>query len=90
MRRTIPLAEVKHKLPAIIEEVNDTYERIVITKNGIDVAVLLSADTYEGLLETLDLRAHPDEEQAILRAKKQARKGQAVALSTLKKKLALS
>ncbi|MEO8326037.1 MAG: type II toxin-antitoxin system Phd/YefM family antitoxin [Nitrospirota bacterium] len=90
MRRTIPLAEAKHKLSAIVQEVNETYERIVITKNGTDAAVLLSVDEYEGLLETLDLRAHPDEEQAILCAKRQARKGQSVALSTLKKKLALS
>ncbi|NKB81371.1 MAG: type II toxin-antitoxin system prevent-host-death family antitoxin [Nitrospirales bacterium] len=90
MRRTIPLAEAKHKLSAIVQEVNETYERIVITKNGTDAAVLLSADEYEGLLETLDLRAHPDEEQAILRSQKQARKGQTIALSTLKKKLALS
>ncbi|GJL61512.1 MAG: hypothetical protein NPIRA04_01660 [Nitrospirales bacterium] len=90
MRRTIPLAEAKHKLSAIVQEVNESYEQVVIIKNGTDAAVLLSANEYEGLLDTLDLRSHPDEEQAILRAKKQARKGQTVALSTMKKKLALS
>lgn len=90
MRRTMPLAEAKHKLSAIVQEVHETYERIVITKNGKDAAVLLSAEEYEGLLETLDLQACPDEEQAINRAKKQARKGQTIALSTLKKKLARS
>ena len=90
MRRTMPLAEAKHKLSAIVQEVHETYERVVITKNGTDTAVLLSAEEYEGLIETLDLQAHPDEEKAISRAKKQARKGQTIGLSTLKKKLAQS
>ncbi|MCA9471931.1 MAG: type II toxin-antitoxin system Phd/YefM family antitoxin [Nitrospira sp.] len=42
IRRTISLAEAKHTLSAIVQEVSDTYERIVITKNGTDAAVLLT------------------------------------------------
>ena len=88
MRRTIPLAKAKAELSALVDEVDRTYDRIVITRNGTDTAVLLSADEYEGLLETLDLQGYPDEEAAIAKAEKQAKNGRTISFITLKKRLA--
>ena len=90
MRRTIPLAKAKAELSALVDEVDRTYERIVITRNGTDTAVLLSAEEYEGLLETLDLQRSPDEEKAIVKAEKQAKRGRTISLFTLKKRLTQS
>ncbi len=87
MRRTIPLAKAKAELSALVDEVDRTYERIIITRNGTDTAVLLSAEEYEGLLETLDLQQSPDEEAGIAKAEKQAKSGRTISFTTLKKRL---
>ena len=52
---TIPLAEARANLSPLIDEAVRTHERTEITRNGSRVAVLLSADDYDGLLETLDV-----------------------------------
>jgi len=88
MRRTIPLTKAKAELSSLVDEVDRTYDRIVITRNGTDTAVLLSADEYEGLLETLDVQQFPDEEAAIAKAEKQAKNGRTISFATLKKRLA--
>ncbi len=44
MRQTIPLAKAKAELSALVDEVDRTYDRIVITHNGTDTADLLSVD----------------------------------------------
>lgn len=44
MRNTMTLAEAKYKLSSVIQDFDETYERIVMTKNGTDAAILLNAD----------------------------------------------
>lgn len=52
---TLPLTEVRDNLSEIIESVATTGEERIITKNGRPVAVLLSFDEYESLLETVNI-----------------------------------
>jgi prevent-host-death family protein len=87
MRKTYPLAEAKKHLSGLVKEIDQVYDRIIITKNGIEKAVLMSADEYEGLIETLDLLSSRDERQAVARAKRQVRRGQTISLDTFKKKM---
>lgn len=84
MTKTIPLAEAKKSLSAIIKDVDEKYDRFAITKNGISKAVILSSDEFEGLLETLDILSCKEEREAIGRAKKQVRSGQTVSLHEVK------
>ena len=86
MRKTYPLAEAKKHLSHLVKEVDEVYDRIVITKNGVETAVLMSTDEYEGLMETLDILSSKDERQAIARAKRQVRRGQTISLDAFKKK----
>jgi len=44
-----------------------THERSDVTKNGDRVAVLLSADDCDALLDTVDVLSRPDEVEAIRR-----------------------
>ena len=44
-----------------------THERFEVTRNGDRAAVLLSADDYDSLLETVDVLSRPDEVDAIRR-----------------------
>jgi prevent-host-death family protein len=84
MTKTIPLAEAKKSLSAIIKSVDEKYDRFAITKNGVSKAVLLSSDEFEGLLETIDILSHKEEREAIARAKKQVRSRQTVSFSEVK------
>jgi prevent-host-death family protein len=56
----IPLAEARARLSRLIDSAVRTHERATITRNGVPAAVLLSADDYESLQETLDTLADPD------------------------------
>jgi prevent-host-death family protein len=50
-----PLASVKAHLSALLDEVARTHEQYTVTRNGRPVAVILAADDYESLMETIAL-----------------------------------
>ncbi|WP_026256774.1 type II toxin-antitoxin system Phd/YefM family antitoxin [Actinopolymorpha alba] len=58
--QTLPLATVRNRLSALVEEVARTQDVVTITRNGVPSAVLLSADDYESIMETLDLLGDPE------------------------------
>lgn len=87
MVKTIPLAEAKKSLSAIVKDIEEKYDRFSITKNGVEKAVLLSSEEFEGLLETLDILSSKEERDAIARAKAQVRKGKTVPLRKFKERL---
>jgi prevent-host-death family protein len=57
---TLPVAEARAQLSRLVEEAASTHERFEITRNGQRVAVLLGADDYDSLLETLAILADSD------------------------------
>ncbi len=59
MATTISLADVKARLSAVLDDVRDTHERVVITRNGRPEAVLVAVSDLEALEETLDLLSTP-------------------------------
>lgn len=52
---TIPLADARANLSRLIDEAVHTHHRIEITRNGKRAAVVMSADDYDSLMETLDI-----------------------------------
>ena len=52
-----PLAEVRQNLSRLVEEAVSTHARFDITRNGRRAAVLLSAEDFDSLTETLDVLA---------------------------------
>lgn len=56
----IPLADARANLSRLIDEAVRTHQRIEITRNGVRAAVVLSADDYDSLMETLDILADAD------------------------------
>jgi antitoxin YefM len=55
--KTLPLAHVKANLSRIVDQVVETDEEIVITRNGRPAAILVSPDEYEGWKETQAIRS---------------------------------
>lgn len=64
---TLSLADARANLSRLVESAVTTHERFEVTRNGDRVAVLLSADDYDSLLETLDILSDPAEVAAIRR-----------------------
>lgn len=62
---TLSLADARANLSKLVESAVTTHERFDVTRNGDRVAVLLSADDYDALLETVDVLSRPDEVAAV-------------------------
>ncbi|MCG5219116.1 type II toxin-antitoxin system Phd/YefM family antitoxin [Streptosporangium soli] len=53
----LPVAEARQNLSKLIDSAVGTHERFEITRNGVPAAVLLSADDYEAMRETIEILA---------------------------------
>ena len=59
MSKTMPISEVKTRLPELVSGVAEREEEIVVTRNGKPAAVLVNYDEYERLKDTLDTLSDP-------------------------------
>lgn len=55
MAKTLPISEVKARLPELVTGVAEREEEIVVTRNGKPAAVLVNYAEFERLKETLDV-----------------------------------
>jgi len=60
MTKTLPITEVKARLPELVAGVLEREEEIVVTRNGRPAAVLINVHEYQRLKETLDVLSDPD------------------------------
>ena len=56
---TLPVADARSRLSKLIDEATTTHERFEITRNGRRAAVLLSADDYDTLQDTITVLSDP-------------------------------
>lgn len=54
---TLPVAEASAALPQLVEQASIARERIEITVGGRRAAVLLGADDYDSLMDTVEILA---------------------------------
>jgi len=59
MSETRSLADAKAHLSEIIDLVESQHERVVITRHGKPVAIIMSPGDLEGIEETLDILSTP-------------------------------
>jgi antitoxin YefM len=52
---TVPVTEARAQLSRLIESAAKTHERVEITRNGRRAAVILSAEDFDSIMETLDI-----------------------------------
>lgn len=60
MTKTLPISEVKARLPELVAGVLDREEEVVVTRNGRPAAMLVNIGEYQRLKETLDVLSDPD------------------------------
>jgi prevent-host-death family protein len=52
---TLPVADARARFSQIVDAAATTHERFEVTRNGTRVAVVLGADDYDALVETVDI-----------------------------------
>jgi prevent-host-death family protein len=75
--KTLPLTEAKTKLSALIDGLAADDEEIVITRNGVAAAVLVSPDEFERWRETLVLQLDAESMREIRAGLEQLQGGKA-------------
>jgi antitoxin YefM len=83
---SLPLAEVKSKFSEMIDRVEDTHDRITVTRNGRPAAVIVSPEDLEALEDTLDLLSDPAAVAQLHESKKAHAAGDYVGAEVLKAK----
>lgn len=73
---TLALATVRNRLSALIEDVVQTHDALTITRNGTPAAVVLAADDYESLMETLALANDPMDRRRLAEAEEAVAAGE--------------
>jgi len=87
MLNTIKLKELRPELPEVIKSIDTKLDRFVVTKHGRPVAVMLSVDDYEGLLETLEILSDRAAVRRIKKGKEEISTGKTVSLERLKERI---
>lgn len=70
MSKTMPISEVKTRLPELVSGVQEREDEIVVTRNGKPAAVLVNYDEYARLKETLDILSDPASMKQIAQSKR--------------------
>lgn len=85
MSQVIPVTEARKRLLSLVDEVDDKYTRVDITKNGKVKATLISPDYLDSLEETIYTLEHSMDD--IREAEERMAKGEYVTLEELIKDL---
>jgi antitoxin YefM len=77
MSQAIPFEELEAHLSEVVDRVWREHERMLVTRKGQPVAVLISPNELEGLEETVDLLADEEARASLRRAAAEDEAGQA-------------
>lgn len=85
--KSIKASEAKKRLLELIRDADESFERYCITRNGEPKAVLMSADDFEGWLETLEILSDKEAVAEIKQARKELKAGKGVPFEKILEKL---
>ncbi len=66
MNKTVTASEARNGFFAMLKAVKTPGVSITITYEGHPAGVLMSAEEFDGWMETMDIMAHPEEAKEIL------------------------
>ncbi len=87
MVNTITLKELRPELPQVIKGIDTKLDRYIVTKRGKPIAVMMSPDDYEGLLETIEILSDKETARRIKKAKQEIKEGKTISLEELRRKI---
>lgn len=87
--QTLPISKVKNRLNELVDEASTTHEHVTITKNGAPAAVLVGADEWESLQETLFWLSQPTIHEDLAKARAEYEAGETLGEAEVRAKLGL-
>lgn len=87
--QTLPISKVKDRLSELVDEAARTHEHVMITKNGSPAAVLVGADEWESLQETLFWLSQPGIREDVGQARREHQAGETLGESEVRARLEL-
>jgi len=88
MTKTVPSREFRTNLAALLDDVVDRRDHVIVTRNGRPAAALVPIDEYDALEETAELLADPDAMAAIETGLEDLKAGDTLTLDELRAELA--
>ena len=90
MAKHIPVREFRSRLSALLDDVADRREHILVTRNGRPAAALVPIDEYAALEETAEILSNPDAVAGVEAGLAELNRGETVTLDALRAELAES
>lgn len=87
MVNMITLKELRPELPAVIKDIDSKLDRYIVTRRGRPVAIMMSPDDYEGLLETIEILSDKESVRRIKQAKREIKEGKTISLEELRQRI---
>jgi antitoxin YefM len=84
MVKIVPFTEARANLTELLDDVEDKHEHVLITRNGRPAAVMVSADEYESLEETLEILQDKDLMGALRKSEDDVRAGRLTSLEDVR------
>jgi antitoxin YefM len=84
---TLPLGEARAQLSKLVDSAESTHERFDITRNGRRAAVLLAADDYDAMRETIEILSDPQAMAELAEAEADVAAGRTVPLAEVAEEL---
>ena len=86
MAKIVPFTEARANLTELLDALEDKHEHVLITRNGRPSAVMLSADEYESLEETLEILQDKELMEALRKSEDDIRAGRLTSLEDVRRK----
>ena len=90
MARIVPFTEARASLSELLDAVDDRHEHVVITRNGRPAAVVVSAEEFDALAETLDVLQDDATLEALRESEKDVEAGRLFSLTEVRRELGLA
>ncbi|MDE9366389.1 type II toxin-antitoxin system Phd/YefM family antitoxin [Luteipulveratus sp. YIM 133132] len=76
--RTLSISAAKARLNELVDDAQRTHEQVTLTKNGSPAAVMVAADEWEAIQETLFWQSQPGFREDLAQARRDVAEGETV------------
>jgi antitoxin YefM len=73
--QTLPLGDARDRFSALVTSVEQTHDRVTVTRNGVPAAVIVSPADLEELEETIAVLSSPELIRQLAESRQDVRRG---------------
>jgi antitoxin YefM len=84
MAKTVPVKELRADLAALLDQVADRREHVIVTRHGRPAAAIVPIDEYDALEETAEIMSDPAMLASIKKGRAELRAGKQATLASVR------